>query len=140
LLARWERIAERAQQSLAEERLASATTYDLRNVTHTLEVASAALLVLGTHADGRPRVLDADEEKRTQLAAVLSDDVMQFDSAREQVAEAARVASESAAQRLQSHQQYLSLVQTTVIGSVLLALTVVQTLGYKLPVPERLHA
>ncbi|WP_431998109.1 hypothetical protein [Streptomyces fungicidicus] len=70
---------------------------------------------MGSHADGQPKVLYSDEE---QLAAVLGDDVTYLGSAREQVAEAARVATESAAQRLQSH-QYLSLVQTTVIGSKL---------------------
>ncbi|MFH9330358.1 CATRA conflict system CASPASE/TPR repeat-associated protein [Streptomyces althioticus] len=140
VLARWERIAEQAQQALAEERLASATTYDLRTMTHSLEVASAGLRVLGSRADGRPRVLDSDEELRVQLVAKLGDDVTYLGIAREQVAEAARVATESAAQRLQSHQQYLSLIQTTVIGSVLLALTAIQALAYKLPVPARLHA
>ncbi|MFJ7131451.1 hypothetical protein [Streptomyces fungicidicus] len=94
---------------------------------------------MGSHADGQPKVLYSDEEQREQLAAVLGDDVTYLGSAREQVAEAARVATESAAQRLQSH-QYLSLVQTTVIGSVLLALTAIQALAYELPVPERLHA
>ncbi|WP_225075783.1 MULTISPECIES: CATRA conflict system CASPASE/TPR repeat-associated protein [unclassified Streptomyces] len=139
-LARWERIAEQARQALAEERLASATTHGLRTMTRSLEVASAGLRVLGASADGRPRVLDNDEELRVQLAAVLDDDVTYLGIAREQVAEAARVATESAAQRLQSHQQYLSLIQTTVIGSVLLTLTAIQALAYKLPVPVRLHA
>ncbi|WP_329184944.1 CATRA conflict system CASPASE/TPR repeat-associated protein [Actinacidiphila glaucinigra] len=139
-LARWERIAEQAQQALAEERLASATHHDLRTMTRSLEIASAGLRALGAHADGRPRVLDDDEELRLQLAAVLDDDVTYLGIAREQVAEAARVATESAVQRLQSHQQYLSLIQTTVIGSVLLALTAIQALAYKLPVPARLHA
>ncbi|MDQ0752035.1 hypothetical protein QF034_006266 [Streptomyces africanus] len=140
VLARWECIAEQAQQALEEERLASATNLDLRGMTRSLEVASAGLRVLGANADGRPRVLDNDEELRLRLAAVLDDDVTYLGIAREQVAEAARVATESAAQRLQSHQQYLSLVQTTVIGSVLLALTAIQALAYKLPVPVRLHA
>ncbi|MGY3204827.1 CATRA conflict system CASPASE/TPR repeat-associated protein [Streptomyces sp. TE5632] len=139
-LARWERIAEQAQQALTEERLASASNHGLRYMTRSLDVASAGLRVLGANADGQPRVLDNDEELRVQLAAVLDDDVTYMDIAREQVAEAARVATESAAQRLQSHQQYLSLVQATVIGSVLLALTAIQALAYKVPVPVRLHA
>ncbi|MEU7398246.1 CATRA conflict system CASPASE/TPR repeat-associated protein [Streptomyces albogriseolus] len=139
-LARWERLAEQAQQALAEDRLASATTRDLRTMTRSLEIASAGLRVLGSGADGRPRVLDNDEELRVRLAAVLDDDVTHLGIVREQLTEAARVATESAAQRLQTHQQYLSLVQTTVIGSVLLALTAIQALAYKLPVPVRLHA
>lgn len=139
-LAHWERLSEQARRALAEERLASATTLDLRTMTRSLEIASAALRVLGTGADGRPRVLDTDEDYRTRLAAVLDDDVTYLALAREHVAEAARVASESAAQRLQGHQQYLSLIQTTVIGALLLTLTAVQALAYKPPVPVRLHA
>ncbi|MFD0154121.1 CATRA conflict system CASPASE/TPR repeat-associated protein [Streptomyces sp. NPDC055721] len=139
-LVRWERLAEQARQALAEERLAGATTSNLRAMTRSLEVASAALRVLGAGADGRPRVLDRDEEIRARLAAMLDDDVTYFGIAREQAAEAARVATESAAQRLQGHQQYLSLIQTTVIGALLLTLTAVQALAYKPPVPVRLHA
>ncbi|MET9540033.1 CATRA conflict system CASPASE/TPR repeat-associated protein [Streptomyces sp. NPDC006553] len=139
-LAHWERLSEQARRALAEERLASATTLGLRTMARSLEIASAALRVLGTGADGRPRVLDTDEDHRARLAAVLDDDVTYFAVAREHVAEAARVASESAAQRLQGHQQYLSLIQTTVIGALLLTLTAVQALAYKPPVPVRLHA
>ncbi|GAA3377079.1 hypothetical protein GCM10020367_51320 [Streptomyces sannanensis] len=139
-LERWERIAEQARQALAEERLASATSGGLRTMTRSLEISSAGLRVLGAGADGRPRVLDGDEELRARLAAVLDDDMTYLGIAREQVAEAARVATESAAQRLQSHQQYLSLIQTTVIGSVLLTLTAIQALAYKLPLPVRFHA
>ncbi|MGW5780275.1 CATRA conflict system CASPASE/TPR repeat-associated protein [Streptomyces sp. NPDC003863] len=139
-LVRWERLAEQARRALAEERLAGATTSNLRTMTRSLEVASAAMRILGTGADGRPRVLDRDEEIRARLAAMLDDDVTYLGIAREQVAEAARVATESAAQRLQGHQQYLSLIQTTVIGALLLTLTAVQALAYKPPVPARLHA
>ncbi|MBT2487785.1 hypothetical protein J7E96_04410 [Streptomyces sp. ISL-96] len=139
-LARWESIAKQAQQALAEERLASTMMRGLRNMTRSLEVASAGLHVLGSGADGRPTVLQNDEELSVKLAAVLDDDVTYLGIAQEQMAEAARVATESAAQRLQNHQQYLSLIQTTVIGSVLLTLTAIQALAYKLPVPVRLHA
>ncbi|WP_151770243.1 CATRA conflict system CASPASE/TPR repeat-associated protein [Streptomyces abyssomicinicus] len=139
-LARWESIATQAQAVLAEERLAGATTTDLRAMARTVEIAAAKMRALGTDADGRPRTLDSDEEFRTRLPEVLDDDLTYLAIAREQVTEAARVATESSAQRLQSHQQYLTLIQTTVIGALLMTLTAVQALEYKLPLPGRLHA
>jgi len=139
-LVRWESLAVRAQRVLAEERLAGSTSGALQVMARTVDVAGTGMRVLGTGADGQPRTLDSDEECRARLTAALDDDLAYLSVAREQVAEAARVAAESAAQRLQSHQQHLTLIQTTVIGALLMTLTAVQALEYRLPLPGRLHA
>ncbi|MEU9367244.1 CATRA conflict system CASPASE/TPR repeat-associated protein [Streptomyces avermitilis] len=139
-LARCESIAFRAQRLLAEERLANAATGDLRVMLRTLEIAVGGMRVLGKEADGTPKTLGRDEECHSILAQVLDDDVTYGDIAREQVAEVARIASETATQHLQRHEQYLALIQTAIIGALLMALTAIQALAYKLPVPDRLHA
>ncbi|MFJ9447576.1 CATRA conflict system CASPASE/TPR repeat-associated protein [Kitasatospora sp. NPDC101235] len=139
-LARCESIVVRAQSLLAEERLANTTTGDLRAMIRTAEISAAGMRVLGTGADGTPKALEDDAQCHALLTPVLDDNVTYLEIARDQVAETSRIASETAAQRLQSHQQYLTLLQTSVIGALLMTLTAVQTLAYKLPVPDRLHA
>ncbi|MGW7580941.1 CATRA conflict system CASPASE/TPR repeat-associated protein [Kitasatospora sp. NPDC054768] len=139
-LARCERIVVRAQSLLAEERLANTATGNLRAMMRTLEISAAGMRVLGTAADGTPKTLEDDAQCHALLAPLLDDHVAYLDIVRDQVAETSRIASEMAAGRLQSHQQYLTLLQTSVIGALLMTLTAVQTLAYKLPVPDRLHA
>ncbi|MFD8693611.1 CATRA conflict system CASPASE/TPR repeat-associated protein [Kitasatospora purpeofusca] len=139
-LTRCERITVRAQSLLAEERLASAATGDLHAMIRTLEISADGMRVLGAAPDGTPRILERDAECHALLSPVLDDDVTYLAIAREQVAETSRIASETAAQHLQRHQQYLTLLQTSVIGALLMALTAVQALAYKLPLPVPLHA
>ncbi|MFF5550844.1 CATRA conflict system CASPASE/TPR repeat-associated protein [Streptomyces olivaceoviridis] len=139
-LARCESIAVRAQRLLAEERLAHAATGDMRLMLRNLEIAADGMKVLGTGADGTPKTVGRDKECHSNLAQVLDDDVAHSEIAREQVAETARIASETATQHLQRHQQYLALIQTAIIGALLMALTAIQALAYKLPIPAGLEA
>ncbi|MFD3456629.1 CATRA conflict system CASPASE/TPR repeat-associated protein [Streptomyces sp. NPDC058691] len=70
------------------------------------------------------------------LIAQIEDDLEYLSAARER-AEAARAAATAVTDRaLSEYRNRLSLVQTSVLGSVLAALTVVQTLDYHLPLPR----
>ncbi|MFJ6381279.1 CATRA conflict system CASPASE/TPR repeat-associated protein [Kitasatospora sp. NPDC092039] len=139
-LARWEELAERAHRLLLEDGIAADRELKLRTMGRTIGVHSAAMTAaLSTPADPSPGVLFSDAECATRLADVLEEDAFSFGVERERVKEAARIATESATQRLQSHQQYLSLVQTSVIGGLLMALTAVQTLGFRLPLAEHVQ-
>ncbi|MET9685136.1 CATRA conflict system CASPASE/TPR repeat-associated protein [Streptomyces coeruleorubidus] len=139
-LARCESIAVRARRLLAEERLANAATGDIRLMQRNLEIAADGMKVLGTGTDGTPKTVGRDNECHSNLAQILDDDVTHSEIAREQVAETARIASETATQHLQRHQQYLALIQTAIIGALLMTLTAIQALAYKLPIPAGLHA
>lgn len=139
-LARCESIAVRAQRLLAEERLANAATGDIRLMLRNLEIAADGMKVLGTGTDDTPKTVGRDNECHSNLAQILDDDLAHSEIAREQVAETARIASETATQHLQRHQQYLALIQTAIIGALLMTLTAIQALAYKLPIPAGLHA
>ncbi|WP_316529434.1 CATRA conflict system CASPASE/TPR repeat-associated protein [Kitasatospora brasiliensis] len=139
-LACWEELAERAHRLLLEDGIAADRELKLRTMGRTIGVHSAAMTAaLSTPADPSPGLLFSDAQCATRLADVLEEDAFSFGVERERVKEAARIATESATQRLQSHQQYLSLVQTSVIGGLLMALTAVQTLGFRLPLAEHVQ-
>ncbi|MFJ8625121.1 CATRA conflict system CASPASE/TPR repeat-associated protein [Kitasatospora sp. NPDC093550] len=139
-LARWEELAERAHRLLLEDAIAADRELKLRTMGRTIGVHSAAMTAaLSTPADPSPRPLFSDARCATRLADVLEEDTFSFGVERERIKEAARIATESATQRLQSHQQYLSLVQTSVIGGLLMALTAVQKLGFRLPLAEHVQ-
>ncbi|MFF7213738.1 CATRA conflict system CASPASE/TPR repeat-associated protein [Streptomyces sp. NPDC008238] len=70
------------------------------------------------------------------LIAQVQDDVEYMSTARER-AESARAAATAVTDRaLNEYRNRLSLVQTSTLGSLLTALTVVQTLDYDLPLPK----
>ncbi|MEW2259670.1 CATRA conflict system CASPASE/TPR repeat-associated protein [Streptomyces sp. NPDC047869] len=134
VLVRWEALAQHAQQLLIEERLAAAEASDVCTMGHTVRIASTALADSLGSTGLRP--FGSDVRCADQLATLLENDTFYLDIARQRVAEATRIATETATQRLQSHQQYLSLIQTSIIGGLLMALAAVQTLGYKLPLAQ----
>ncbi|MGA5346802.1 CATRA conflict system CASPASE/TPR repeat-associated protein [Streptomyces griseoincarnatus] len=135
-LARWEKLAEAAQKLQIADRQAGVKDSHLRTMAQTVTIAADAMNS-SLNEPGRPdpRPLAADVQCVERLSAVLQDDAAGIATTRELVSEAVRVTTQEATQRLQNHQQYVSLVQTSVIGGLLMALTAVQALGYKLPIP-----
>jgi hypothetical protein len=135
-LARWEKLAEAAQKLQIADRQAAVKDSHLRTMAQTVTIAADTMngsLIEPGRPDPRP--LAADVQCVERLSAVLQDDAADIATTRELVSEAVRVTTQEATQHLQNHQQYVSLVQTSVIGGLLMALTAVQALGYKLPIP-----
>ncbi|WP_143660570.1 CATRA conflict system CASPASE/TPR repeat-associated protein [Streptomyces sp. JHA26] len=135
-LARWEKLAGAAQKLQIADRRAAVRDGGLRTMARTVTIAADTMNDSLTEP-GRPdpRPLAADVQCVERLSAVLQDDAAGIATTRELVSEAVRVTTQEATQHLQNHQQYVSLVQTSVIGGLLMALTAVQALGYELPVP-----
>lgn len=110
-----------------------------RELARTVAIAIANMRL---HAPRLRRVGDGttwpgrDLAAAESLIAQIENDQEYLSAARER-AEAARAAATAVTDRaLNEYRNRLSLVQTSVLGSVLTALTVVQTLDYHLPLPR----
>ncbi|MFJ4844507.1 MULTISPECIES: CATRA conflict system CASPASE/TPR repeat-associated protein [unclassified Streptomyces] len=110
-----------------------------RELARTVAIAVANMRL---HAPRLRRVGEGSSWPARDLAAAdalitqIENDQEYLTAARER-AEAARAAATAVTDRaLNEYRNRLSLVQTSVLGSVLTALTVVQTLGYHLPLPH----
>jgi hypothetical protein len=112
----------------------------LQQLRRTVEVALANISEYAVPSRGQPTMFSDDRRLGTRLVAQIGDDVTYLmavkDGARNAI-EAAREALERRAAVLkeeqQEHQDRVSLLQAVVISGVVLCLTVVQSLGYQVP-------
>ncbi|MFI6597564.1 CATRA conflict system CASPASE/TPR repeat-associated protein [Nonomuraea sp. NPDC050536] len=121
----------------------------LREMERTARIAASNMrLPAGDLAEG-PGLVAQDVALAEWLAVQLSDDVLYLDAARErardgltEVTMAAEEAVQDRRERLQRRQEVaqrrrerIDLLQTAVLGSVLMVLAAIQAFGYRVPLP-----
>jgi hypothetical protein len=133
----------------------------LREMRRTVEIAAANMAaVLGSDASDS-QVADANSGPLAEDLALaawfseqLDDDALYLEAARERTLDVATVTTSVVQHRLQQRQESLqqrqeaarrrqehfNLLQTAVIGAVIVCLTAVQALGYKVPLPGPVQA
>lgn len=115
-------------------------TGQLQQLRRTVEVALANISEYAEPSWGQPAMFSEDRRLGTRLVAQISDDVTYLaavkDGARNAIATAREALERRATflkQEQQEHQDRVSLLQAVVISGVVLCLTVVQALGYQVP-------
>jgi hypothetical protein len=115
-------------------------TGQLQQLRRTVEVALANISEYAEPSWGQPAMFSDDRRLGTRLVEQVSDDVTYLvavkDGARNAIATAREALERRAAvlkQEQQEHQDRVSLLQAVVISGVVLCLTVVQALGYQVP-------
>ncbi len=116
----------------------------LREISRTVAIAQTNMTALATHADGPdpPTGLFADDHT---LAAWftdrLADEQVYLDAARDRARDIADLTAAVVGQRLadhhdttRRHQNRMTLLQTSILGALLMALAAIQALGYQLRV------
>lgn len=136
-LARIAALGREAETLLLETRSRVAESGDLRTMQITAQISIAALEgdLKGPDGGTGPGMFPSDQECADRISAALDSGTSYLSIAQERAAEAARIAYETVTQRLQQHQQQLTVLQTSVLGSLLMALAAIQTLQYRLPLP-----
>lgn len=114
----------------------------LREMRRTVQIATANMAAaLGSgSADAGP--LADDRQMADWFAQQLDDDVLYLEAARERTRDITAVTATVVQHRLQQRQEAgrrrqerFNLLQTAIIGAVIVALTAVQALGYQIPLP-----
>lgn len=103
----------------------------VRGVTRNLELMTA-----GSAMDAAGGPVDADRAVADLLTHQLLVESDYLESARLKADELSRIAGEVLGVTRHRRQEFLTLLQTAILGGLLMALTAVQSLGYRVPVPE----
>jgi hypothetical protein len=114
----------------------------LATLTQTVRFAAAnADSALGAGFRCQAGGAFADDKRLADtLATQVTAETAVLDAIGKQAAEAARVADVTVEGYLRDRQAELTLVQTTVIGGLLMVLSAIQAFDYKVPLPGPLHA
>jgi hypothetical protein len=114
----------------------------LREMRRTVQIASANMTAALGPRPGQTGPLADDRALADWFALQLDDDALYVETARERTRDVADVITTVVQHRLQQRQddarerqERFNLLQTAVIGAVILGLTAVQALGYQLPLP-----
>lgn len=121
-----------------------------RRMRHTVQIAQANMTALlptiGATDPGRaaPTFAIADRAMAIELDQDLHDEAAYLDAAAQRAQHIADIADREITARAHRHaeaarhrQERFALTQTAIIGTVLMALTAFQTLGYEMPLPGR---
>ncbi|WP_436533372.1 CATRA conflict system CASPASE/TPR repeat-associated protein [Actinoplanes sp. HUAS TT8] len=103
----------------------------VRGTTRNLDLMTASGVM---SEPGGP--VDADRAVADWLAQQLRVEAAYLDSARLKADELSRLAGEAVSVQRHRRQEFQTLLQTAILGGLLMALTAVQSLGYRIPVPD----
>lgn len=115
-----------------------ATLGNVRRMRRTVDVIAANLSLWAAHPPPRDTPGGLFEEHRTAadwLRRELDDEALQLETVRQRADEVARVTGSVTQQLLQRHQQQLTVVQSSSLGGLVMALAAIQGLGYQVPLP-----
>ncbi|MEV0373991.1 CATRA conflict system CASPASE/TPR repeat-associated protein [Streptomyces sp. NPDC050636] len=120
-----------------------ATLGNVRRMRRSVDVIASNLALSAAHPLPRDTPGGLFDEYRTTadwLRRELDDEALQLENVRQRADEVARVTGTVTQQLLQRHQQQLTVIQSSSLGGLIMALAAVQGLGYRVPLPGPLQA
>jgi hypothetical protein len=141
----------RIRQLLAREQSDASglitTLSRLRAMGRTVQVA-AANLAAALPAPGRPAagdwppgsIPDRDRRLAAWLGEQLADDVVYLQATAERAAYLERLTQTCITERQRRYEQQITLIQASILGAIIMALTGVTALQYQIPVPSAVRA
>ncbi|MBO3738678.1 hypothetical protein J5X75_14215 [Actinoplanes sp. NEAU-H7] len=115
---------------------------DVRDMARTVHIADRNMTAaLAGHVPGAPAGPPAlDREHATWLREQLRAEETYLESAHHRTREISRLAAAVIDQRQRQRQENLTLLQTSALGALLMALAAIQSLTYRIPLPGPLFA
>ncbi|GAB3988972.1 hypothetical protein GCM10029978_112760 [Actinoallomurus acanthiterrae] len=114
---------------------------DLRKMRISAKIAADQMNATVTAgAPSRDTFLDRDQRIHCILDQQLGADIGYLEATLESAVQVGQAARAVITERLAEHSRRLTVLQTSLLGTLLMALAVVQALQYKVPLPRRLHA
>jgi hypothetical protein len=135
-----------ASRALDETRLGAGglvwTITNLRQLHRTVEIATANLQLNAPdleHDGAGLSLVGRDVSAARLLAREIDNSLLYLEATRERADAARTMAEQVVGQKLQERRDRLTLIQASVIGAVIMALTAVQALGYRVPLAHVLQ-